>query len=117
MDIQDVTKNQRVTLTVDTDTFRSGTHKAGGVYRVLGLQGTCVRLSREGDHAKLITTPDRLQPAPLASLPKLASLQPGQAVRVSKAGVDWDQLRAWELQGRIDHVLYSDDTVSFTFSK
>lgn len=41
--------------------LRNGTlHSAGETYKVLGSRGTCARLSRIGDFAKIIISPSEL---------------------------------------------------------
>jgi hypothetical protein len=61
--LDQIPARSRVMLMTEMKTL-AGPHAAGGVYKVLGYQGSMVRLSRESDRAKLTTTPDVLCLAP-----------------------------------------------------
>ena len=62
MDLIQITKGDKVTLTQDLHTLKAH-HPAGGTYIVLGFQGTLVRLSRISDRVKLFTSVEFLRPA------------------------------------------------------
>lgn len=57
-------RNAVVTLSIPAmfpiKTMNGVLHEGGQLYRVLGLVGTCVRLSRVSDCAKLIVNPEVL---------------------------------------------------------
>lgn len=63
-DLQNIKRGQKVTLRIayafPIRTMDGTIHGSEHVYKVLGLQGTLVRLSRIGDCAKLTVTPDML---------------------------------------------------------
>ena len=59
-------RNQIVTLAIPASrpikTLDRNLHEAGQEYRVLGTHGTCLRLSRKSDNAKLIIPFDSVVP-------------------------------------------------------
>lgn len=59
MNLEAVTKGQNVKLNQDVKTM-TAEHKAGDTYKVLGFQGSLVRLSRTTDRVKLFTLADYL---------------------------------------------------------
>lgn len=99
-------RNDKVWLKVDlrTGAATSGVnHKAGDQYKVLGFQGTLVRLSRVGDYVKLTTLIDNVAteapatkapeppPAPVAPPPAPPSAPKAEAPRGIPAAADQPQ--------------------------
>ena len=64
MKIEEAIKGTKVQLAIAASrpfkTADGNLHEAGQEYKVLGYQGTCIRLSRTSDRAKLITVSENL---------------------------------------------------------
>lgn len=64
MRLEDIKIHQTVKLNIEAMRpieLKGVLHRRGDIYKVLGLQGTCVRLSRVTDRAKIILTSDMIE--------------------------------------------------------
>lgn len=67
MKLEDLKRGMKVKIAIPASRpiqlLNGSLHRAGETYKVLGGHGTCARLSRVGDCAKIIIPPSELYPA------------------------------------------------------